>query len=64
MDTRVNIIIPEALYNKASELIDRGIYSNMSEMIREGMRKQILDYEKILEKLRENKDIVQRLKNK
>ena len=62
MDNRVNILIPEALYNKANELIDKGIYSNLSEMIREGLRKQILDYDKIIERLRDNKELLTRLK--
>ena len=62
MDNRVNLIIPELLYRKATELIDKGIYSNLSEMIREGLRKQILDYDKILERLRESKDLVNRVK--
>ena len=61
-EKRINIIIPEALYQRAVEMINKGFYSNVSEMVREGLRKQVLDYENIMDKLRENKEFLLRAK--
>jgi Arc/MetJ-type ribon-helix-helix transcriptional regulator len=62
MDTRVNIVLPEGLHKQAQEMIKRGLFSNMSEMIRDGLRRQILDYENMMDKLRQNKEVLQNLK--
>lgn len=45
MSTRVNVNIPEALFQKAQNLVERGMFSNFSELVREGLRKEIAEYE-------------------
>ena len=45
MDTRVNVNVPEALFRKAQGLVEQGYFSNFSELIREGLRKEVKEYE-------------------
>lgn len=45
MDTRVNVIIPKALFAESQKLVKKGLFSNFSEIIREGLRKEIKEYE-------------------
>lgn len=45
MNTRVNVVIPKGLMQKSHELIRKGYFSNFSELMREGLRKQIIEYE-------------------
>lgn len=47
MDTRVNVNIPEALFNKSKELVKKGFFSNFSELVRDGIREKINEYENI-----------------
>jgi len=46
METRVNVNIPKALFQQASELVREGYFSNFSELVREGLRKEITFYQK------------------
>tara|TARA_Y100000310_G_C20189316_1_gene581772 strand:+ start:81 stop:335 length:255 start_codon:yes stop_codon:yes gene_type:complete len=46
MTTRVNVNIPKALYQKAHSLVSEGYFSNFSEVIREALRKEIVEYSK------------------
>lgn len=46
MTKRVNINIPNALFIKSNELIKKGMFSNFSELVREGLRKEVMLYEK------------------
>ncbi len=45
METRVNVIIPSALFSKSKQLVKKGYFSNFSELVREGLRKEIIQYE-------------------
>ena len=45
MDTRVNVNIPEALFKRSQELVEQGYFSNFSELVREGLRKEIQTYD-------------------
>ncbi|MFC1690885.1 ribbon-helix-helix domain-containing protein [Nanoarchaeota archaeon] len=45
MNTRVNINIPEALFEKSQELVKAGFFSNFSELVREGLRRELVEYE-------------------
>ena len=38
---RINITLPKSLVNKSKILIDEGIYSNFSELVREGIKDEI-----------------------
>jgi len=49
---RINITLPKKLVNKAKVLIDEGLYSNFSELIREGIRNELLLDQKLMEKKR------------
>ena len=46
METRVNINIPRALFHESSQLVKRGYFSNFSELVREGLRKEVAFYQK------------------
>ncbi len=54
MDTRINVNIPQALFQKAHQLVEEGHYSNLSELIRDGIRKQITEYQKAPSRLSED----------
>ena len=47
MDTRVNINIPEALFSRSKKLVEKGFFSNFSELVREGIREKVKEYETI-----------------
>jgi len=49
---RINITLPKKLVNKAKVLIDEGLYANFSELIREGIRNELLLDQKLMEKKR------------
>jgi len=62
MATRVNINIPDGLYKSSQKLIKKGLYANFSEIIRDALRKSLIEYnslrfmeEKFLEKLKKEK---------
>lgn len=48
MNTRVNVNIPEALFNQSQELVEKGFFSNFSELVRDGIRGKIKEYETML----------------
>ncbi len=54
MDTRINVNIPQALFQKATQLVEEGHYANFSELIRDGIRKQIAEYQKTSSRLSED----------
>lgn len=41
---RVNVLLPEKLLKEAKALVERGYFSNFSEIVREGLRREILSY--------------------
>ena len=47
MNTRVNINIPEALFNRSQQLVEKGFFSNFSELVRDGIREKIREYENV-----------------
>ena len=47
METRVNVIIPAALFSKSKQLVRKGYFSNFSELVREGLRKEIQQYKEV-----------------
>jgi len=49
MATRINVMIPDALLKRAHNLIEEGFFSNFSEMVREGIRKEIKEYERTMQ---------------
>ena len=53
MDTRINVIIPEALFRRSQQLVDKGFFSNFSEIVREGLRNEVKEYEDKLPELSE-----------
>ena len=54
MDTRINVNIPQALFQKAHQLVEEGYFANLSELIRDGLRKEITEYESKPSKLSED----------
>jgi Arc/MetJ-type ribon-helix-helix transcriptional regulator len=45
MATRVNVNIPEALFQQSNVLVEKGYFSNFSELVREGLREEVRKYE-------------------
>ena len=54
MDTRINVNIPQALFQKAHQLVEEGHFANFSELIRQGLRKEIAEYENLPSRLHED----------
>ena len=49
---RVNITLPKKLIEKSKVLIEEGIYSNFSELVRESIKNEILLDQNLIEKKR------------
>ena len=47
---RLNITLPKKLVQKSKVLIEEGIYSNFSELVRESIRNEILLDKNLIEK--------------
>ena len=45
---KVNITLPAPLFKKAKELVEKGHYSNFSDLVRSGLRKEIKEYQELL----------------
>lgn len=41
---RVNVLLPEKLLKEAKLLVEKGYFNNFSEIVREGLRREILSY--------------------
>ncbi|MFH1722409.1 MAG: ribbon-helix-helix domain-containing protein [Candidatus Altiarchaeota archaeon] len=41
---RVNVILPNKLLKESHELVRKGYFSNFSEVVRDGLRREILTY--------------------
>jgi len=42
--TRVNIMMPNNLLEESQKLINKGVFSNFSELIRQGVREELMKY--------------------
>lgn len=49
---RINITLPKRLVEKSRVLLEEGFYSSFSELIREGLKNELLLDEKLIEKKR------------
>jgi len=45
MNIRINVNIPAALFQKMDNLVKNGYFSNLSEIVREGLREEVKRYE-------------------
>jgi len=43
--TRVNVLLPEKLLKESRNLVDSGYFSNLSELVREGLRNELRLYQ-------------------
>ena len=43
-NVRVNVLLPEKLLQEAKNLVKKGYFSNFSEIVRESLRKEIINY--------------------
>lgn len=43
-NVRVNVLLPEKLLQESKNLVEKGYFSNFSEIIRESLRREILNY--------------------
>lgn len=44
MPVRVNVNLPETLYKRSMLLVEEGHFSSLSEVVRDGLRKEIAEY--------------------
>jgi Arc/MetJ-type ribon-helix-helix transcriptional regulator len=45
METKkVNVTLPKTLYNDSKKMIEKGIFSNFSDVVRSGLREELLKY--------------------
>lgn len=54
MSTRVNVNVPMALFKQTNMLVQRGYFSNFSEVVREGLREELRKYEEKLSSFSED----------
>lgn len=43
-NVRVNVLLPEKLLKETKNLVEKGYFSNFSEIVRESLRRQLLSY--------------------
>ena len=43
-NVRVNVLVPEKLLEESRNLVKKGYFSNFSEVVRESLRKEIINY--------------------
>jgi Arc/MetJ-type ribon-helix-helix transcriptional regulator len=43
-NVRVNVLLPEKLFQESKSLMEKGYFNNFSEIVREALRKEILSY--------------------
>jgi len=43
-NVRVNVLLPERLLQESKSLVEKGYFSNFSEVIRESLRRELLNY--------------------
>ena len=45
---KVNITLPVQLFEKSKELVDKGLYSNFSDLVRSSLRKELKEDQELL----------------
>jgi Arc/MetJ-type ribon-helix-helix transcriptional regulator len=43
-NVRVNVLLPEKLLQESKSLVEKGYFSNFSEIVRESLRRELLTY--------------------
>jgi len=43
-NVRVNVLLPEKLLQESKNLVEKGYFSNFSEIVRESLRREIINY--------------------
>ncbi|MBD3262069.1 MAG: hypothetical protein GF334_10470 [Candidatus Altiarchaeales archaeon] len=43
-NVRVNVLLPERLLEESKSLVEKGYFSNFSEVVRDSLRREILNY--------------------
>lgn len=43
-NVRVNVLLPEKLLQESKTLVEKGYFSNFSEIVRESLRREIINY--------------------
>jgi len=43
-NVRVNVLLPEKLLQESKNLVEKGYFSNFSEIVRESLRRELLNY--------------------
>jgi len=41
---KVNVLVPKKLMKESKALVEKGYFSNFSEIVREGLRREVLSY--------------------
>lgn len=45
---KVNITLPAQLFEKSKQLVEKGLYSNFSDLVRSGLRKELKEDQQLL----------------
>lgn len=59
---KVNITLPVQLLEKSKQLIDRGLYSNFSDLIRSSLRREIKEEAELLKDMNEWRSLVESIR--
>ncbi len=60
---KINITLPVQLFNKAKQLVDKGLYSNFSDLVRSSIRKELKEEQKLVEEKSEWRILVESIRN-
>ena len=60
---KVNITLPVQLFEKSKELVDKGLYSNFSDLVRSSLRKELKEDQELLKGHNEWKDLVESIRH-
>ena len=59
---KVNITLPVQLFEKSKQLVEKGLYSNFSDLIRSSLRKELKDEHQLLSKEDEWQKLVKEIR--
>lgn len=59
---KVNITLPAQLFEKSKQLINKGLYSSFSDLVRSSLRKEIKEEQEPLKESDEWRDLVQSIR--
>ena len=59
---KINITLPVQLFEKSKQLIDRGLFSNFSDLVRSSIRRELKEDQDLLKQSNEWKNLVESIR--